>query len=118
MVHEKTQECDCAEHTYARVSYTTSVEIVHEVKQSQPGQKSKIYLAFQLFRVDGRSIDFCTSEWWRVLELHCDELLDLAVTDRFTILVGHVGGHGGSSEELRDAFPLTLYTEQEPEATR
>jgi len=91
---------------YARVSYTTSVEKVHEVKQSQPGQKSKIYLAFQLVRVDGRSIDFWTietrCEWWYVLDLHCDNVLDLTATDsRFTILVGYVGGHGGSSEELR-----------------
>jgi len=81
----KCKKCECAERTYARVSYTTSVEIVHEVKQSQPGQKSRIHLAFQLVRVDGRSI---------------------------TILrvVGYVGSHGGSSEELRNAFPLILYT--------
>jgi hypothetical protein len=65
--------------------------------------------------VDGRSIDFWTietrCEWRHVLNLHCDELLDLAATGRFTILVGYVGGHGaGSREELRNAFPLTLYT--------
>ena len=64
--------------------------------------------------VDGRSIDFWTietgCEWRDVLDFHCDELLDFAVTDRSAILVGYVGGHGGSSEELRNTFPLTLYT--------
>jgi hypothetical protein len=44
------------------------------------------------------------------LDLHCDELLEFAAADRFTILVGYVGGHGGSSEELAYAFPLILYT--------
>jgi hypothetical protein len=42
-----------AERAYASISYTASVEIVHEVKQSQPRQKTKIYLAFQLDGVDG-----------------------------------------------------------------
>jgi len=47
------KKCGYAECAYARISYATSVEKVHEVKQSQPWHKSKIYLAFQLVRVDG-----------------------------------------------------------------
>jgi hypothetical protein len=43
----KRKKCD-AECAYARISYTTSVEKVHEVKQSQPWQKLNIYLALQL----------------------------------------------------------------------
>ena len=114
------KKCGYAECAYARISYTASVKKAYEVKQSQPWQKSKIYLAFQSAGVDGRSIDFLTIgtgyEWWhvQVLGLHCDDLLDLAATGRFTILVGYVGGHRGSREYLSNAFPLTtLYTESE-----
>jgi hypothetical protein len=83
--------------------------------RSQPGQKSETYLAFQLVRVDGRCIDFwtigtCEPEWWHVLGLHCD---DLAATDRSTMLGGESMSHGGSSEKLKDAFSLTLYTASE-----
>ena len=47
------KNCGRSERAYARISYTTSVEIVHEVKQSQPWQESEIYLALQLVGVDG-----------------------------------------------------------------
>jgi hypothetical protein len=56
----KRKKCGYAECAYASISYATSVEEVHEVKQSQPWQKLNIYLAFQLVRVDGGNIDFWT----------------------------------------------------------
>ena len=100
----KRKKCGYAKCAYARISYTTSVEKVHEVKQSQPWQELNIYLAFQLVRVDGWNVDFWTIKiscrQWHLLELHCgrDGLLQLA-GGGFTFFVGCVGGHGLSREE-------------------
>jgi hypothetical protein len=49
---------------------------------------------------------------WQVLELHYgrDGLLKLDAAGRITFLVGYVGGHGCSREELSSTFLLALYT--------